>query len=99
MIGFTFTVETVEESDRIFFEDLYKKYNRLMFLIANRYCSKLSDCEDIVQDSVVNLCSKVKLLRDLPSYALPSYIHSKEYGDQSSPASVGDRKASIVFRR
>ena len=74
MIGFTFTVETVEESDRIFFEDLYKKYNRLMFLIANRYCSKLSDCEDIVQDSVVNLCSKVKLLRDLPSYALPSYI-------------------------
>ena len=45
-----------------------------MFLIANRYCSKLSDCEDIVQDSVVNLCSKVKLLRDLPSYALPSYI-------------------------
>ena len=74
MIGFTFTVETVEESDRIFFEDLYKKYNRLMFSTANRYCSKLCDCEDIVQDSVVNLCSKVKLLRDLPSYALPSYI-------------------------
>lgn len=74
MIGFTFMVETVEESDRIFFEDLYKKYNRLMFSIANRYCSKLCDCEDIVQDSVVNLCSKVKLLRDLPSYALPSYM-------------------------
>ena len=95
MIGFTFTVETVEKSDRIFFEDLYKKYNRLMFLIANRYCSKLSDCEDIVQDSVVNLCSTVKLLCATLLYML----HSKEYGDQSSPASVGDRKASIVFRR
>lgn len=74
MIGFTFTIEAVEESDRIFFENLYKKYNRLMFSTANRYCSKLCDCEDIVQDSVVNLCGKVKLLRDLPSYALPSYI-------------------------
>lgn len=74
MLGFTFMVEPVEESDRIFFENLYKKYNRLMFSTANRYCSKLCDCEDIVQDSVVNLCSKVKLLRNLPSYALPSYI-------------------------
>ena len=49
MIGFTFAVETVEESDRIFFENLYKKYNRLMFSTANRYCSKLCDCEAIVQ--------------------------------------------------
>lgn len=74
MLGFVFTIDSVEESDKSFFEHLYKKYNRLMFSTAHHYYSDLCDCEDIVQDAIVNLCGKVKVLRELPSHALPAYI-------------------------
>lgn len=75
MIIFTSTVDgTSGESDKDFFEYLYKKYNRLMFSTAHHYFSDSGDCEDIVQDAIVNLCGKTKLLRELPSYALSAYI-------------------------
>ena len=74
MISFTFTVDVGPESDQEYLEGLYKKYNRLMFATAHHYFADSGICEDIVQDAIVNLCSKARLLRELPNYAVSAYI-------------------------
>lgn len=74
MIFFTFTIDTGTETDQEYLEHLYKKYNRLMFATAHHYFADSGVCEDVVQDAIVNLCSKAKLLRGLPNYAVSAYI-------------------------
>ena len=74
MIFFAFTIDTGAETDQEYLERLYKKYNRLMFATAHHYFADSGVCEDIVQDAIVNLCSKAKLLRGLPNYAVSAYI-------------------------
>ena len=75
MIEIMFAIEAAGESNRGFLERLYHQYNRLMFYVAHQYFSKHQDCEDVVQDAVVQLCKKVDLLKKLPQYALPAYVN------------------------
>lgn len=70
----THTMPISEESDKEYLEKLYIKYNRLMFATVRRYLSNSTDCEDIVQDAIVSLCSKINLLQNLPDYAVSAYI-------------------------
>lgn len=74
MIGFIFMIDSMGDSEKNFFENLYKKYNRLMFSTAARYCDNPCDYEDIVQEALVNLYYKIELLQALPHYALSTYI-------------------------
>lgn len=73
MLSFIYALE-LEENDQEYIEQIYLKYQRLLFTTARKYCSQESDCEDVVQDAIVNLCGKVDVLRKIPKYAVPSYI-------------------------
>ncbi len=55
-------------------EELYLCYESLMFKIAFQYTHNRGDAEDIVNDSVVRLLSKLHELREMPEKAHARYI-------------------------
>lgn len=64
------------ESDREFITRVYLNFERLMFATAKRYIADISVCEDIIQDSIVNLIKKTHLLRSMERCILGGYIVS-----------------------
>ena len=65
MIAFISTMVS-DPSDREFMTSFYEKYYRLMFSVSRGICKEYYDSEEIVQDSIVKLISKISLLRSLP---------------------------------
>ena len=65
MIAFIGTMVS-DPSDREFMTEFYEKYYRLMFAIAKGICLGCYDSEEVVQDAIVKLISKISLLRSLP---------------------------------
>ena len=65
-----------ERSDQEFMLWLYESYHRLMFATAKKYIADNAACEDIIQDSLLNLIKKVPVLRTYERCILPSYIVS-----------------------
>lgn len=61
-------------SDQAFIEQIYHKFNRLMFSVARRYHSNPHDQEDVVQNTTEKLMQRINTLRMLDPPALPSYI-------------------------
>ena len=61
-------------SDREFITELFERYGRLMFSTAAGFTSDAYMKEDIVQDALVRLISKVSTLRALEERALVSYV-------------------------
>lgn len=57
-----------------FFQQFYEEYKGFIFYIANRYTSSSTDCEDIVQDSVIRLLSNIKALMTLNHAKTVKYI-------------------------
>jgi len=60
--------------DKIFFQNFYEEYKSFLFYIAKQYAPDLTDCEDIVQDSVLRLMGNVSSLKGLTSGATAKYI-------------------------
>lgn len=60
--------------DKAFFQTFYEEHKNFLFYIARQYTQDLSDCEDIVQDSILRLMANVTSLKDLSSGAAAKYI-------------------------
>lgn len=67
-------IMTDDPSDRDFLLEIYREFEKLMFYTASKYVHTLHEQEDIVQDSLLNLISKVALLREKKRCVLASYI-------------------------
>lgn len=66
---------TMEDpDDRVFLEELFQNYQRLMFRTVQKYISSPADQKDIMQDSMEKLIKKVSTLRAMARCSLPSYI-------------------------
>lgn len=63
-----------DQDNKDFVLRLYQEFKPLMFAIARKYISNPSDCEDVVQDSLVKLIKKVDTLRGKDRCILSSYI-------------------------
>lgn len=57
-----------------FFQEFYEKYKGFIFYIANRYALAQSDCEDVVQDSIIRLLCNTKVLMELNHPRTVKYI-------------------------
>lgn len=64
----------IVQDDKDFMLRLYQEFKPLMFATARRYISNPSDCEDVVQDSIVKLIEKIDTLRGKDRCILGSYI-------------------------
>lgn len=60
--------------DKSFFQEFYEKYKGFLFYIAKQYAPVPSDCEDIVQDSVLRLIGNIGRLKELNSGTTAKYI-------------------------
>lgn len=63
-----------EPNDRSYMLWLYEEFRNLIFSTARRYVGNQSDCEDIIQDSIISLFKKVRTLRNIHDCVLTSYI-------------------------
>lgn len=68
------TFTPLSESEAEFFQQFYEEYKGFIYYIANRYSTSPSDCEDIVQDSVMRLLSNTKALMALNHPKAVKYI-------------------------
>jgi len=57
-----------------FFQDFYEEYKDFLYYIANRYTTTQSDCEDVVQDSIIRLLCNAKVLMELNHPKKVKYI-------------------------
>ena len=64
----------VDEDDREFMTQLFLQYRRIMFSEISKLISDPWDTEDILQNSLIKLCDKVSLLRDLDERRRVCYV-------------------------
>jgi len=64
----------VDEDDREFMTQLFLRYRRIMFSEISKLISDQWDAEDILQNSLIKLCDKVSLLRDLDEHRRICYV-------------------------
>lgn len=57
-----------------FFRRFYEEYKGFIFYMANRFTTDKSDCEDVVQDSILRLLSNVRILMELNHPKTVKYI-------------------------
>lgn len=67
-----FTPLSAEQTE--FFHQFYEEYKGFIFYIANRYTANPTDCEDIVQDSVIRLLCNTNVLMTLNHPKTVKYI-------------------------
>lgn len=63
-----------EKEKQCFMEDIYRKYERLMYYIAGKYAEAPAQREDIVQTTVLSLLKNEKTMQQLSPRAQVSYI-------------------------
>lgn len=74
---FPLIISTIEDaSTRIFMEQLYLKYNKLMYSQVYKLTQDTYEIEEIVQESLVHLIEKADLLQTLPRDRLVNYLIS-----------------------
>lgn len=64
------------EDERVFLEELFDKYNRLMFSVAYKYGLQQQDAEDVVMDSVLSIHKNIIKIRALNVEKVQVYIVS-----------------------
>lgn len=67
-------IQPLNAEDKAFFQGFYEEYKGFLFYIAKQYAPTMSDCEDIVQDSILRLMGNVASLRKLNSGTTAKYI-------------------------
>lgn len=89
-----------QPSDREFLTDMFYNFSRLMYSTAGKFIDSPFEKEDIVQEALVRLISKVDTLRSLQRRALASYIvvtvkHTAI--NHLRKSSTGDKRILDVF--
>lgn len=64
----------ISPEEQSFFNAFYSKYSKFMFYTAKKYTTSKSECEDIVQETVVRLIGNIATLQDLSDYRRVKYI-------------------------
>ena len=62
------------EDDRLFLENVYLQYHRLMYAQALQILGQSQAAEDAVSDSLLSLAKKISLLRSFECNKLRSYV-------------------------
>lgn len=75
MISFFFTSE-YELSDSDFMVTLYSDFEKLLFATAYKYTSDREVAEDIVQETLLNLCEKINTIKSMKRIVLAAYIRT-----------------------
>lgn len=70
------TMAIEDDSDRIFIENIYHNYFRIMYSTAFKIVEDDSSARDIVHDSIIKLMDKVSLLKEFECCILMSYLVS-----------------------
>lgn len=72
-------ITMAQNGDEEAFTALYERYVRLAYFIAYKLCKNEADCEDVVQDSFIQIKNKIQDLRnpDLFKYWLNRIVISK----------------------
>ena len=60
--------------DNAFFLQFYKENKGFLYFLAQKYTDNSSDCEDVVQESVIRLLKNIHTLRDLDRNRLFKYM-------------------------
>ena len=68
------TQETLQPDDQEFILCIYEQFKRIMFSTAKKYVADITVVEDLVQDAIVKLLSKISTLRRLSQGSLSAYI-------------------------
>lgn len=66
--------QKADSNNEEFLIKLYQDYYRLMFVTARKYVSDFSCCEEVVQNSIVNLIGTVGTLQNMQRSVLTAYI-------------------------
>ncbi len=66
--------EPISSKEQAFFNAFYSKYSKFMFYTAKKYTTSQSECEDIVQETVVRLIGNISTLQDLSEHRCVKYI-------------------------
>jgi len=64
----------VSSTDRVFFQKFYESHKGFFFYIARQYAATQSDCEDLVQESLVRLMNNIPTLMTLTPNKTAKYI-------------------------
>ena len=62
------------EDDKIKFEDIYGKYKKMMFWIANQILNDERDIEEVVQDSFIKIIRNLDKIEKINSKKTKSFI-------------------------
>lgn len=73
-VSILFFIPAEDLSDQEYFVQIYGEFEKLIYATAKKYISNPTDCEDVVQDSILALIRKVKIFRTMNRYSLTSYI-------------------------
>lgn len=77
MLIIPLVIQSIEnDDDRVFVEQLYRKYIKRMYSVAWRYGAAKDNVEDIVSDSILNLMNNINLLRTKDEKKQHAYIFS-----------------------
>lgn len=63
-----------EEDDRISFEQIYHDYHLQMLHVAKRYLTSHEDAEDAVQEALIRIAKKIKLIPTGPADKRKAYV-------------------------
>ena len=64
----------LEPQDRIFFFRFYEKYKHYIYFTARKLASTPTDCDDLVQETVIRILRNVATLKQLDNAKLAKYI-------------------------
>lgn len=78
MLGILLMIDAIAENEdeRVFLEETFDKYNRLMFSVAYKYGLQRHDAEDVVMESVLSIHKNLTTIRDLNVEKKQVYIVS-----------------------
>lgn len=66
--------KSISSDDKAFFHSFYEENRKYLYYIANNYAASVTDCDDIVQDTLVRLLKNISKLRSLNRCATAKYI-------------------------
>ena len=93
MIMFYFAL-IEEEEDRISFEQIYHDYHLQMLYVAKRYLNSHEDAEDAVQESLIRIARKIKLIPTGSADKRKAYIMTIVKNVALRMKEKGDREAN-----
>lgn len=64
----------LKENDKAFFQQFYEDNRKFLYYIAMRYTGNASECDDLVQNSLLRLMNNISTLREINRCKTATYI-------------------------